>query len=119
VKIFLKSLNGQFAIALWDKKKKKFVLARDRMGIRPLFYTQVGGSFLFASEIKSLLVDKRVKAELDPRGLDQLFTFWATLPPFTTFKKIKELPPAHYMIVQNNNIQIKRYWILILLRRVM
>jgi asparagine synthase (glutamine-hydrolysing) len=107
---FLQYLNGQFALALWDKKKHKLILARDRLGIRPLFYTVTGGSLLFASEIKSLFVDPRVKAALDPQGLDQFFTFWSTLPPQTTFKDICELPPAHYLVAEGGHTVLKRYW---------
>ncbi|MHB9156383.1 MAG: asparagine synthase (glutamine-hydrolyzing) [Endomicrobiales bacterium] len=107
---FLGYLNGQFAFALWDKRQKKLILARDRFGIRPLFYTTAGGALLFASEIKALLADPRVKAGMDPRGLDQFFTFWATLPPQTVFKDIFELPPAHYLTAQDGKTAVKRYW---------
>ena len=107
---FLNDLNGQFAFAIWDTKAKRLMLARDRLGIRPLFYTTIDGSFLFASEIKSIFVDSRVKRELDIYGLDQFFTFWATIPPQTTFKDIFELPPAHYLIAEKEGITVKRYW---------
>lgn len=107
---FLNDLNGQFAFAIWDSKAKRLMLARDRLGIRPLFYTIVDGSFLFASEIKSIFVDRRVKREIDIYGLDQFFTFWATIPPQTTFKDIFELPPAHYLIAEKGEITLKRYW---------
>ncbi len=107
---FLPQLNGQFAIAIWDKRKEALFLARDRLGIRPLFYTSVSGQFLFASEIKSLFADKRVKRELDSAGLEQLFTFWANIAPKTVFKEIKELPAAHYLIASRGNVSIKRYW---------
>ncbi|MFH0827743.1 MAG: asparagine synthase (glutamine-hydrolyzing) [Candidatus Omnitrophota bacterium] len=107
---FLQQLNGQFAIAIWDKRKEALFLARDRLGIRPLFYTSAGGQFLFASEIKSLFADERVKRELDPAGLEQLFTFWANISPKTIFKEIKELPAAHYLIASRGNVSIKRYW---------
>jgi asparagine synthase (glutamine-hydrolysing) len=107
---FLNELNGQFAFAIWDSKKKQLMLARDRMGIRPLFYTVVDGSFIFASEVKAIFMDRRVKAEIDPFGLDQLFTFWSTLPPRTTFKNISEVPPGHYLVVKNGEIIVKRYW---------
>ncbi len=107
---FLRQLNGQFAIAIWDKRKNNLFLARDRLGIRPLFYTFVGKQLLFASEIKSLFADNRVKRELDPIGLDQLFTFWANMPPRTVFKEIFELPPAHYLVLSQENITLKEYW---------
>jgi len=107
---FLNDLNGQFAFAVWDKTKRRLMLARDRAGIRPLFYTIVDGSFLFASEVKSILTDRRVKRELDLAGLNQFFSFWATLPPRTTFKDISELPPAHFLVAQKGNVTVQRYW---------
>src|SRR4030042_4211362 len=88
-------LNGQFAFALWDQKDKRLFIARDRVGIRPVFYAFIDGSIIFASEIKALFIDKRVKRELDPFALDQIFTFWTTIPPRTAFKDIFELPAGH------------------------
>lgn len=107
---FVKELNGQFAIALWDKRKEALLLARDRLGIRPLFYTQSGGKFLFASEIKSIFVEKTIKRELDPVGLDQLFTFWANIAPRTVFKDILELPAGNYLVASRGKITVQRYW---------
>ncbi len=106
----LKHLNGQFAFAVWDRKKARLFIARDRVGIRPLFYTIIDGSLIFASEIKSLFIDKRVKREIDPYALDQIFTFWMTIPPRTAFKGIFELPAGHYMLIENGDIKTARYW---------
>ncbi len=106
----LKHLNGQFAFAIWDKKDRSLFVARDRVGIRPFFYTTVNGSLLFASEIKSLFVNSDVKREIDPFALDQIFTFWMTLPPRTAFTDILELPAGHYMMVKNGDIKIEAYW---------
>jgi len=106
----LKYLNGQFAFAIWDKRKERLFLARDRVGIRPLFYTIVDGSFIFASEIKALFTDSRVKREIDIYALDQIFTFWVTIPPRTVFKSISELPSGYYMIVEHGAVNIQRYW---------
>ena len=106
----LSYLNGQFAIAIWDVKRQSLFLARDRMGIRPIFYTNTQGALLFGSEIKSLLADKRVRAEIDPVSLDQIFTFWSTLSPRTIFKDIMELPAGHYMLIENGQITVQRYW---------
>jgi asparagine synthase (glutamine-hydrolysing) len=106
----LSHLNGQFAFAIWDKRHKRLFIARDRVGIRPLFYTQSNGSFLFASEIKSLFVDSRIRREIDPFGLDQIFTFWMTIPPRTAFKDISELPAGHYLIIENGALAEKKYW---------
>ena len=106
----LKFLNGQFAFAIWNKKDNSLFVARDRVGIRPFFYTTVNGSLLFASEIKSLFANRDVPREIDPYALDQIFTFWMTLPPRTAFKNILELPAAHYMLVKNGDINIEQYW---------
>jgi len=103
-------LNGQFAFALWDRKDKRLFIARDRVGIRPVFYAFIDGSIIFASEIKALFIDKRVKRELDPFALDQIFTFWTTIPPRTAFKDIFELPAGHYMTIKNGNLKIEQYW---------
>lgn len=106
----LKHLNGQFAFALWDKERELLFLARDRVGIRPLFYTIADGSFIFASEIKSLFMDCRVRREIDPLALDQIFTLWMTIPPRTAFRDIIELPAGHYMVLRSGSIRISRYW---------
>ncbi|MFH1459393.1 MAG: asparagine synthase (glutamine-hydrolyzing) [Candidatus Omnitrophota bacterium] len=107
---FLQGLNGQFAFALWDIKNQQMILARDRVGIRPLFYAINEGSLLFGSEIKSIFVDPKITRQIDPDGLNELFTFWATMPPRTIFKNIYELPPGHYLICKNKNINLSRYW---------
>ncbi len=103
-------LNGQWAFAIWDEKKKKLFLSRDRVGVRPLFYTQAGGQFLFASEIKALLACDKVERELDLAALDQIFTFWVTLPPRTAFKNVSQLPPGHSLTLENGQVRIHRYW---------
>jgi asparagine synthase (glutamine-hydrolysing) len=106
----LSFLNGQFAIAIWDERKHTLFLARDRLGIRPIFYTNTGDSLLFGSEIKTLLADTRVKAEFDPIALDQIFTYWSTLSPRTAFQGIQEVPAGHYMLVKDGNPTLHPYW---------
>jgi len=107
----LRKLNGQFAIAIWDTRQQRLFLARDRFGVRPLFYTETSDrTLLFASEIKSLFSDPRVSRELEPRGLAEVFTFWAAQTPNTVFKRIRELPPAHWMTVDQDSLRIERYW---------
>lgn len=107
----LDRMNGQFALAIWDTRRRRLFLARDRLGVRPLFYTLLAdGTLLFASEIKSLLGDRRVSAELDPQILAEVFTFWAAQTPHTVFRGIHELPPAHYLVADRDSIQIQRYW---------
>ncbi len=102
--------NGQWSFAIWDTVKRKLFISRDRVGVRPLFYTQTSNSFLFASEMKALLACPGVPAEMDLRGLDQIFTFWATLPPRTPFKNISQLPPGHSLTIENNKVRIQPYW---------
>ncbi len=103
-------MNGQFALAVWDAKRKELFLARDRVGIRPLYYTMLGKTLIFGSEIKSIFVDKRVRRQIDPIAMDQIFTFWTTLTPRTVFENVYELPPGHYMTVSNGTITFKEYW---------
>jgi asparagine synthase (glutamine-hydrolysing) len=105
-------LNGDFAFALWDARRRRLMLARDRMGVRPLFYTRHNGTFYFASEIKALLEVPGVSAELDPIALDQIFTFWFPLAPRTAFKDIEELKPAHVLIADAHGTVVRPYWTL-------
>jgi asparagine synthase (glutamine-hydrolysing) len=102
--------NGQWAFAVWDSRKKRAFLSRDRLGIRPLYYTTVQGKFLFSSEIKSLLSHPEVSGSIDPEGLSQLFTFWSTLPPRTVFRGISELAPGHNVVVTESEVRNTEYW---------
>ena len=107
----LSYFNGQFAIAIWDRRKRELFLARDRVGIRPLFYTTQGGKFRFASEIKAIFADSEVARAIDSESLSQIFTFWTTITPKTAFKNIFELPPGHFMIVSEQGVSApKAYW---------
>ncbi|HZD09999.1 MAG TPA: asparagine synthase (glutamine-hydrolyzing) [Candidatus Binatia bacterium] len=104
-------LNGQFAFAIWDERASSLFIARDRLGIRPLYYTMADGAFFFASEIKALLSTGRVRAELDPVALDQIFTYWSPLAPRTIFKDIYTLPPGHWLLVgTDGKVRTERYW---------
>jgi asparagine synthase (glutamine-hydrolysing) len=97
-------LRGQFAFALWDSRRRRIVLARDRFGICPLYWTRQsspGGDWLlFASEIKALLASGMVKAKPDPRGINHLFTFYALPGPVTCFEGIQLLPPGHFLRIE-------------------
>lgn len=106
----LADLNGQFAFAVWNNKKKELFIARDRVGIHPVFYTIHNDRLLFASEIKSLLTCSDISRHLDPIALEQIFTFWTTLPGRTAFQNIHELPPGHYLQVKNGTVEIRPYW---------
>ena len=107
---FVSHLNGQFAIALWDGIRKRLVLARDRVGIRPLFHTRVAGRLLFASEVKALFTLPEVPRRLDVAALASTFSYWSVLPPGSVFEGVHSLPPGHLMTVDAQGMQIKRYW---------
>ncbi|WP_224981928.1 asparagine synthase (glutamine-hydrolyzing) [Geomonas agri] len=108
---FLPLLNGQFAFALWDTRKRELFLARDRVGIRPLYYYHQGGKYSFASEVKALFADPSIPRSISPHALRQVFTYWSTLPPFTPFGEIYELPPAHFQVVKGGRIVAQApYW---------
>jgi asparagine synthase (glutamine-hydrolysing) len=102
--------NGQWAFAIWDAEGRKLFLSRDRFGVRPLFYTQTSDSFVFASEIKALLTCPYVPAEIDLQGLDEIFTFWVTVPPRTAFKNIFQVPPGCSIVVEKGDICLRQYW---------
>jgi len=106
----LSRLNGQFALAIWDSGKRELFLARDRVGIRPLHYVFRGERFYFGSEVKALFQVRDVPRRIDPVALDQIFTFWTTLPGTTIFDGIRELPPGHYMTVSSLGMSIRKYW---------
>jgi asparagine synthase (glutamine-hydrolysing) len=108
----LKYLNGQFAIAIWDARQRRLFLARDRVGIRPVFYTLQNDQLIFGSEIKALLAHPAVRAEIQPEALAQVFTFWSTLAPHTIFRDVHELPPGHYLCLQDGEVSIAPYWVL-------
>lgn len=108
----LSQLNGQFAMAVWDNRKNELFIARDRVGICPLYFTFCNGRFIFASEIKAVFLDPEVCRGIDFEALSQVFTCWTTVGEKTVFKNIYELQPGHYMTVKKgaeNGIQ-KPYW---------
>ncbi len=107
----LQLLNGQFAFSIWDEAKHELFLARDRMGIRPLFYSYQNENFVFGSEIKSIIEFPEIKRAINYRGLQQVFTFWTTLTPQTIFKDVYELSPGHYALLKKDkSLIINRYW---------
>ncbi|MFZ2322531.1 MAG: asparagine synthase (glutamine-hydrolyzing) [Ignavibacteriaceae bacterium] len=106
----LQKLNGQFAFAIWDSNKQILFIARDRVGILPLFYTHKNGMFSFASEIKALFAHPSIDRNINKKSLDQVFTFWTTLKDQTLFDGINELPPAHFIILTPEKFKIEKYW---------
>ncbi|MAH84091.1 MAG: asparagine synthase (glutamine-hydrolyzing) [Rhodospirillaceae bacterium TMED8] len=104
-------LDGMFAFAIWDSKLNKLLLARDRVGIKPLYFTQIGGQFRFASEIKAILTDPLITREIDNCALNHYLSFMITPAPLTLFKGIYKLPASHILEVDSaGRACAKRYW---------
>lgn len=102
--------NGMFAFAIWDARKREVFLARDHLGIKPLYYVQIGNRLLFSSEIKALLQDPECPREVDLDALAELLTFRYVPSPKTLFKRIFKLPPGHLMLATRKGLQISRFW---------
>jgi len=107
---FLSRLNGMFAFALWDSRDESLLVARDRLGIKPLYYAETPSVFAFASEIKAILAIPGVEREIDIQSLDQFLTFLWVPDPKTVFRNIYKLPPAHYLVYKNGRAEIFEYW---------
>jgi len=105
-------LNGQFAFALYDRRTQEVILARDRFGVRPLFWAVRDGDLFFASEVKALFASGEVVPEADAEGLDEVFTFWGALPPRTPFKGVQQLPPGHYAIWKDGKLSVRPWYTL-------
>ena len=103
-------LNGMFAFALWDEKRARLWLARDRIGIKPLLYYWDGGQFVFGSEIKSILKDPSVRRSLNPEALHLYLAFNYIPAPLSIFQEIKKLKPGTYIIVENGKLRESTYW---------
>ncbi|MFF2446374.1 asparagine synthase (glutamine-hydrolyzing) [Neobacillus sp. NPDC058068] len=104
-------LNGIFAFAIWDHHGQKLFMARDRLGVKPLFYKEGNGSLLFGSELKAILAHPAVKPELDQEGLQEIFGLGPSRTPgHGVFRGINELRPAHVLSYDRNGVRIKRYW---------
>ena len=106
----IKKLNGMFAFAIWDSTKKELFLARDRLGIKPLYYTITNNGFIFASEIKAILECETVNREVDKTALANYFSLRYVPAPRTMFEDIMKLKPAHYLVVNKEGIQERCYW---------
>ena len=106
----LDRLNGEFAFALYDRGTESVLLARDRFGVRPLFWAVRGGDLYFGSEVKALLASGAVAAEPDLRGIDEVFTFWAARPPRTVFRGVSSLPPGTFAVWRNGSLRTVPYY---------
>jgi asparagine synthase (glutamine-hydrolysing) len=110
---FVKHLTGMFAFAIWDVRKRRLVLARDRLGIKPLYYTLDNGRLRFASEIKALLADPTLERSVNPQGLFDLIGYEFTPAPDTLFRGIHKLPPGSLMVFEaDGRSRISQYWTL-------
>ena len=104
-------LNGIFAFAVFDKERREVFLARDPLGVKPLFYAVRTKSLIFGSELKTLLAHPLVRPVIDRDGLTELFALGPASPPGSgTYKDIKELPPAFYMLISQGNLLLREYW---------
>lgn len=106
----LKKLSGIFAFAVWDEKSQTLFLARDPLGVKPLFYSVDSKTFWFASEIKAILCDRRVKRDFSDEGLDAFFTFSYSTAPLTGLTTVQQLMPGHYAKVSANGMEMTKYW---------
>jgi asparagine synthase (glutamine-hydrolysing) len=103
-------LRGMFAFAIWDARRRRLLLARDRLGVKPLYYTEQGGQLLFGSEIKALLAHPGCRPRLDHEALSAYLTFAATPAPNTLFAGIHKLPPGTRLVVDEGAPRLERYW---------
>jgi asparagine synthase (glutamine-hydrolysing) len=106
----VEKLRGMFAFAIWDDHAQTLLLARDRVGIKPLYYRLTDKTLLFGSEIKAILADPEVNAEVEPRIIGRFLSTYYTAGEETLFKGISKLAPGHYLTVRKGQVQIKRYW---------
>lgn len=105
-----KKLNGQFAIAIWDKYRNRLILGRDRLGEKPLYYYHKNKTFCFASEAKAILKSGLIDAAVSPAALKQVFTYWTPLSNRSIFENIYQVPHGCYLVYENSNAYIKSYW---------
>ena len=106
----VEKLRGMFAFALWDQNKKTLVLARDRVGIKPLYYSLTDKAIVFASEIKAILADPAISRELAPEIVDRFLTFLYVPGEETLLQGIRKLAPGHYLVVKDGKAEVRQYW---------
>jgi len=106
----LKQLRGMFSFAIWDKRRKRLFAARDRFGIKPLFYYCKNGKFVFSSELKAILASGFVEKKIDASALKEYFISGSVSAPSTLIRGVRQLLPAHYLIFENAKLDIRKYW---------
>jgi asparagine synthase (glutamine-hydrolysing) len=109
---FVSALDGMFALAIWDDRRGRLLLARDRFGKKPLFYSAIGSRVVFASELQALLLDPSISREADPEALDYYLTYMAIPAPLSIYRAVRKLPPASLLTHSRDGISIERYWAL-------
>ena len=107
---FVRELDGMFALALWDDRRKRLLLARDRFGKKPLLYAEAGGRLYFGSEFQAILADPAMHRDIDHDALDEYLSFMSVPAPQTIYRQIRKLPPAHVLVRDAQGTRIKRYW---------
>lgn len=107
---FVEQLHGMFAVALWDERRRRLVLARDRVGIKPLYYTRVDGAVVFGSELRCILAYPGVERRIDPDALSEYLSFEFVPSPRTIFEGIHKLPPGHILVFEGGELRVRPYW---------
>ena len=106
----VRHLKGMFAFALWDSRRQRLMLARDRVGKKPLFYAITGDGLAFASELRALIEDQSIPREVDPGAVDCFFAYGYVPSPLSIFKAVRKLPPAHTLVLDSSGLALERYW---------
>ncbi len=107
---FVRELDGMFALALWDDRRKRLLLARDRFGKKPLLYAEAGGRLYFGSEFQAILADPAIRRDIDYDALDEYLSFMSVPAPMTIYRQIRKLPPAHILVRDAKGVHVSRYW---------
>src|SRR5215211_483831 len=107
---FVTELDGMFAVAIWDDRRKRLLLARDRFGKKPLLYAEAGCRLWFGSEFQALLTDLEIDRTIDHDALHEYLAFMAIPAPLTIYKQIRKLPPAHVLVREPGGTRVSRYW---------
>jgi asparagine synthase (glutamine-hydrolysing) len=106
----VRSLHGMFGFALWDERERRLLVARDRLGKKPLYYAQRDGALSFASELNALMRDPEIPRDVDHRALDGFIAYRYVPAPLSAFRAVRKLPPAHTLLWQDGRLRIERYW---------
>jgi asparagine synthase (glutamine-hydrolysing) len=106
----VRELRGMFGFAIWDAKKRRLFIARDRIGIKPVYYCETGGAFYFASELKAIIADSSVPRDVSLPAMREFLSFYYVPGGDTLFKSIKKLLPGHSIVIEEGKVSIRRYW---------